>query len=45
MRRYIHLLDDDLPEPEALEGGARVVEREAETGRDRIAAAAPESAG
>jgi integrase len=39
---YAHLLSDDLPEPdfldESVEGGTRVVHREAETSRNRVSA-------
>jgi integrase len=37
LRRYVHLLDADVPEPsilDALAGGNRVVTQPAETGRD-----------
>jgi integrase len=34
LRTYVHLLDEDLPEPEALGGGTQVVHREAETHRN-----------
>jgi hypothetical protein len=50
LRRYVHLLDADLPEPgvldalPAVEGGNGVVTRAAETGRDDEVAVAAESA-
>jgi len=45
LRTYVHLLDTDLPEPEALGGGTRVVQREGETGRDGEAAKEAKRAG
>lgn len=50
LRRYVHLLDADLPEPGVLdalpvvEGGNGLVTRAAETGRDGEVVAAAESA-
>lgn len=39
LRRYVHLLDDDLPTPQALDGGGKkVAKRGAETGRGRRSA-------
>jgi hypothetical protein len=49
-RRYVHLLDDDLPTPGffdalvAVEGGKRVAKRQAETTRELPAVAVAESA-